>query len=462
MGAMSFPRWMRLALGALALGATYAAIYRLVVLGTTFGASAGATFWPASGVTVSVLILRRRREWPVFLAAIWLADFLMDTHGGGGYSARVSCGLATANCAEPLLAAALLRRYLGAPPDLSSMRDLGIFYLAAAGCGPLLSALIASGWQAILGANQVWPYLGRWYIGDALGVVVVAPALLSCARNRARPEPREAAALLALVFLTLIALRVPSLARDGLPFLVIPGLSLVSIRGGARQAATAVVFVGLIVEVLTAVNSGPFAGGDAFVGLVSAQMYVVACSVSALTASALMSGLLSRELMAQHDSLTGLANRRLLLSRTSVSLHGLARQRGVLALVFIDLDGFKAINDTHGHRIGDHVLVEVARRLRSVVRDHDTIARLGGDEFVILVDRPVEEAAVKTLVDRVERVITPPIEYEEVSVQVSASVGYTLSTEHHERPEDVLSRADDAMYRVKRARTVPTVIAVPD
>jgi diguanylate cyclase (GGDEF)-like protein len=462
MGAMSLPRWMRLALGALALGATYAAIYRLVVLGTTFGASAGATFWPASGVTVSVLILRSRREWPAFLAAIWLADFLMDTHGGGGYSVRVSCGLATANCAEPLLAAALLRRYLGAPPDLSSMRDLGVFYLAAAGCGPLLSALIASGWQAILGANQVWPYLGRWYIGDALGVVVVAPALLSCARDRARPEPREAAALLALVFLTLIALRVPSLARDGLPFLVIPGLSLVSIRGGARQAATAVVLVGLIVEVLTAVNSGPFAGGDAFVGLVSAQMYVVACSVSALTASALMSGLLSRELMAQHDSLTGLANRRLLLSRTSVSLHGLARRRGVLALVFIDLDGFKAINDTHGHRIGDHVLVEVARRLRSVVRDHDTIARLGGDEFVILVDQPVEEEAVATLVDRVERVIAPAIEYENVAVQVSASVGYTLCTEHHERPEDVLSRADDAMYRVKRARRGPTAIALPD
>jgi len=449
-------------LGALALGATYAAIYRLVVLGSTFGASAGATFWPASGVTVSVLILRDRREWPLFLLAIWIADFLMDTHGGGGYSARVSCGLAAANCAEPLLAATLLRRCLGAPPDLSSMRDLGIFYLAAAGCGPLLSALIASGWQAVLGTNAVWPYLGRWYIGDALGVTVVAPALLSWAQHLARPHPREAAAMLALVSLALLALIEPSLARDGLPFLVIPALSLVSIRGGARQAATAVLLVGLIVEVLTAVDAGPFAGDDAFVGLVSAQLYVVACSVSALTAAALMTGLLSRELMAQHDSLTGLANRRLLLSRTSVSLHGLARSRGVLALVFIDLDGFKAINDTYGHGVGDHVLIEVARRLRSVVRDHDTIARLGGDEFVILVDQPVETDAVTALIDRIERVIEPPIHFADVTVGVSASVGYTLCTEHHERPEEVLSRADHAMYRVKRERRRPAIVPVAE
>jgi diguanylate cyclase (GGDEF)-like protein len=453
---------MRVVLGALALAATYAAIYRLVVLGSTFGTSAGATFWPASGVTVSVLILRDRREWPAYLVAIWVADFLMDTHGGGGYSARVSCGLASANCAEPLLAATLLRRTLGGPPDVSSMRDLGIFYLAAAGCGPLLSALIASGWQAILGTSSVWPYLGRWYIGDALGVTVVAPALLSCAWNRTRPTPREAAALVALVLLTLVALRVPSAAHDGLPFLVIPALSLVSIRGGARQAAAAVVLVGLSVEVLTAIGSGPFAGDDAFTGLVSAQMYVVACSVSALTAAALMTGLLTRDRLAQHDSLTGLANRRLLLTRTSVSLRELARRPGVLALVFIDLDGFKVINDTHGHGVGDHVLVEVARRLRSIVRDHDTIARLGGDEFVILVDRPVQTDAVIALVGRVERVIAPPIEFGDVAVQVSASVGHTLCTEHHERPEDLLSRADQAMYRVKRARGGPPVVALPD
>src|SRR6201999_3945975 len=115
-----------------------------------------------------------------------------------------------------------------------------------------------------------------------------------------------------------------------------------------------------------------------------------------------------------------------------------------------------------GHGVGDHVLVEVARRLRSVVRDHDTIARLGGDEFVILVDQPVRADAVVALVERIEQVIAPAIQCGEATVQVSASVGYTLCSEHHERPEEVLSRADHEMYRVKRARRGPMAVALPD
>jgi diguanylate cyclase (GGDEF)-like protein len=458
---MKLGRSVRPLLGAVALGATYAGIFKLIIVGSSFGASVGATFWPASGITVSVLILRPRREWPLYLIAIWIADFLMDTHGGG-YSARVAVGIATANCAEPLLSAALLRRVLGTRPDLSRGRDLGAFYLAAVACGPLLSATIASGWQWILGTNSIWPYFGRWYVGDALGVAVIAPAILSCVQNPSRPTRREALGLLAFVLVAGAVLSAPFAAKAGLPFLVIPALSLIALGGGTRAAAVAVFLIGVIVETLTAVGAGPFAGGSgsAFTGLLPAQMYMVACSVSGLTAAALMAGLVSSERLALHDSLTGLANRRLLLNRTSLSLDHLSRSREAIGLVFIDLDGFKAINDAHGHSIGDDVLVETARRLQTVVDERDTIARVGGDEFVILVDRAAEPATMSGLVGRVERVVAEPIECAGVDVQVRASVGYTICDRHDERPEDVLQRADYAMYGVKRGRAEPRAVPV--
>jgi len=448
---MPRPRSARVLLGAVALGATYAGIYKLILIGSTFGASVGATFWPASGVTVSVLILRSRREWPLYIVAIWIADFMLDTHGAG-YSVPVSLGIATANCAEPLLSATLLRRWLRRPPDLSNTRDLGLFYLAAVAGGPLLSATIASCWQWILGTNTIWPYLPRWWVGDALGVTVIAPVILSVARDRSRLRPSDVGLLLAAVAVAIAMITAPSAARDGLPFLAIPALSLIAIRIGTRAAAAAVFLIGLTVEILTAVGSGPFAGGGAFTGLLSAQMYMVACSVSGLSAAALMAGLLSRDRLALHDSLTGLANRRLLMNRTGVLLDRLDRGRGALGLVFIDLDGFKAINDAHGHGVGDTVLIEIARRLQSVVDQRDTIARIGGDEFVILVDHAAEPTTMSALVERVERVVGEPIACPGGAVRIGASVGFTICDQPDERPEDVLSRADDAMYGVKRTR----------
>ena len=97
-----------------------------------------------------------------------------------------------------------------------------------------------------------------------------------------------------------------------------------------------------------------------------------------------MAGLLSRDQLARHDTLTGLANRRLLGERLSDACGRLAHHHGTVGLVYIDLDDFKGINDAYGHAVGDHVLVETARRLASVVRDGDTVARIGGDELAVV------------------------------------------------------------------------------
>ncbi|MGU3433015.1 putative bifunctional diguanylate cyclase/phosphodiesterase [Actinomycetes bacterium M1A6_2h] len=159
------------------------------------------------------------------------------------------------------------------------------------------------------------------------------------------------------------------------------------------------------------------------------------------------------ERAALEDSLTGLPNRMLLLDRISSAI-ARGERTGVLpTILFCDLDGFKRVNDTGGHAAGDAVLVEVARRLRSALRAGDSIARVGGDEFVVVAEAlPPEhgEAGIaERLAERIQSVLTPPIEHQGARYVVSASIGMVLV-----RPggtaQEALRDADSAMYRAKQ------------
>jgi diguanylate cyclase len=151
---------------------------------------------------------------------------------------------------------------------------------------------------------------------------------------------------------------------------------------------------------------------------------------------------------ALHDSLTGLPNRRLLVDRIEHALLRGQRETGSVALLFIDLDDFKAVNDTMGHGAGDTVLAEVAARLRSVVRGADTIGRYGGDEFVVLREGVSEAAEMTALASRVDSVFSTPFRVGANSFQLAASVGVGLG-EEPARAEDLIRTADQAMFRAK-------------
>jgi diguanylate cyclase (GGDEF)-like protein len=125
--------------------------------------------------------------------------------------------------------------------------------------------------------------------------------------------------------------------------------------------------------------------------------------------------------------------------------------RSLLALAFLDLDDFKVINDRHTHDVGDHILQAVARRIRTVVRPHDTVVRWGGDEFLVLLEQLDHEAAGLEVVQRILAAVAEPIRYLDQEFAVTASLGVTFC------PADVaidvdqlVHRADSAMYRVKR------------
>jgi diguanylate cyclase (GGDEF)-like protein/PAS domain S-box-containing protein len=155
--------------------------------------------------------------------------------------------------------------------------------------------------------------------------------------------------------------------------------------------------------------------------------------------------------MATHDTLTALPNRRLLMDRLSGATHRAHRQKNKIALMFIDLDGFKAINDTYGHEAGDAVLICVAERLISLVRETDTVARLGGDEFVILYTDIHVVSEAETLAKNVLSVLAAPISLQDGQMgTIGGSIGIAVYPDHGANGEALMKVADDLMYKVKK------------
>ncbi|HEY2636190.1 MAG TPA: diguanylate cyclase, partial [Solirubrobacteraceae bacterium] len=152
--------------------------------------------------------------------------------------------------------------------------------------------------------------------------------------------------------------------------------------------------------------------------------------------------------LALHDPLTGLPNRALLLDRLALALARTRRQPAMVAVLFLDLDGFKDVNDTFGHDAGDEALALVAARLVEAVRPTDTVARFGGDEFVILLDDVDGSAHAARVADRVIAELARPFAVTGGETLLGASVGAAVAT-LGEDPEAVVRRADSAMYRAK-------------
>jgi diguanylate cyclase (GGDEF)-like protein/PAS domain S-box-containing protein len=151
-----------------------------------------------------------------------------------------------------------------------------------------------------------------------------------------------------------------------------------------------------------------------------------------------------------HDSLTGLANRALFYDRIEHALSRGARVDAQVAVLFVDLDDFKAANDARGHAEGDRLLQEVARRLTACLRSADTAARLGGDEFGALIESVTDTTSVLATAARVLDAFAEPIELGGGPVTVSASIGMAISTQHDRGVEEFLRKADLAMYEAKR------------
>lgn len=161
------------------------------------------------------------------------------------------------------------------------------------------------------------------------------------------------------------------------------------------------------------------------------------------------------EQIAHFDPLTGLPNRTLLADRLQQAMAQANRHDTSIAVLFIDLDGFKAVNDTHSHAVGDQLLVQVARRMKRVMRDEDTLARLGGDEFVAVLQNLESPSASTPVLERLLQSAAEPVqldELDELELAVSASIGVVFYPQQESLDADQLQRqADQAMYQAKQA-----------
>jgi diguanylate cyclase (GGDEF)-like protein len=225
---------------------------------------------------------------------------------------------------------------------------------------------------------------------------------------------------------------------------------------GHRQFATlatvaSIAPVAMLVEELRGNHGSLVAVSLAAVVVFLLVVYRMQILVRALKGAAEALGL-----AATHDSLTGLANRAMLLQQME---HALAKRHGNderCALVYADLNGFKATNDTFGHAVGDAVLVEVAARLKASCRPSDTVARLGGDEFVVLVEDIENREVVDQIVDRIRESLKMTQLVGDSAVRVSASLGVAFEPHESCTAAELLQAADQAMYAEKTAsRTTP-------
>ena len=451
------------------MAVAYGAVSYAILEAVAFGYPTGSVFWPGAGLTLGVLVAMPRERWPALLAGVFVAELVVDL------AIPVSPGAAliwaVANTAEPLVGALLLTR-AGRLEGLPTVSVVLRFVLGAVLAGPFVGATLGASAAAVTGTAPFWPTWPRWWIGDGIGVLAVAPALFT----RRRPDLAHArrlerwsilVGLAAVTIATVLPWQEEAWAQ-GLPFLLAPTLVLGAMRLGPRTAAISLAVSATAINAVTASGHGPFALVGTHGGLVVAQVCVAGAAFAMHTVSALNRDLLTVQqveemlrVQALHDDLTGLANRRMLDEQLGRALAGLRRGGRHVALVMVDLDRFKAINDQHGHAAGDAVLVEVAGRLRSVVRPDDTVARIGGDEFVVLLPDLADVGTAVDCLRRIEQAVSRPMVWSGGELELSASVGLSSTSDPDESADEVMASADHAMYAMKRRPRSRQVLEAP-
>lgn len=339
--------------------------------------------------------------------------------------------------------------------------DIGITALS------LLIAMLSSGFALWL-VNQ--PRLPAWQLGFGaliMGAGISAMHYTGMAAMRMTPgidyDPTLfAASLLIAVGASAAALWIAFNLRRNTPYVRLA-------RGGAA-VVMGVAIVGMHYTGMAAARfaDGSFCGAsvDGLSG--SGLDNLVLVTTLAVLAIALLTSLLDARLdartavladslslanqelthLALHDTLTGLPNRTLLADRIQQAMQLVAEQGGCFALMFIDLDGFKPVNDAFGHHMGDQLLREVGLRLREDLRSQDTLARIGGDEFVLLVQLSQPDDALR-LAERQVGLINKSFRVAEHDLNISASVGIALFPGNGATPQELLMNADAAMYHAK-------------
>ena len=459
-------------IGALAIG--YALMGALGLLLAVPPGYATAV-WPSSGLALAALLAWGTRVWP----GIWIGSFLVNVWASytakddiGVTSILIAASIAVGSTLQAMLVALLLRKWVGVAKLFDAAPTTIAFAAITAVC-----CFVASTWGVVTlaiagisngGLAESWR---TWWLGDFIGILVVTPAMMTW-RQLLPIDSRPwyvTETIGTMVLLTAVTAFVfyyqapPGVVAYPITFLPLPFLVWIACRTNPGGVAFAACLVSAIAVVATSGNAGPFARSTTNESLFFLQSFMGMTTLMGLTLAAAVCGhknatadlrrlTLELQQLALTDELTALRNRRgfLLLADHAWRLARRARVRCLL--MFIDVDGLKMVNDTHGHRMGDELLVDAAGVLTRCFRETDVIGRVGGDEFAIveLVDgvEPTDAGArrLQGQIDDFNRASGKPY-------RLSMSYGLEeLPASSETSLEELLSRADSAMYERKRER----------
>jgi diguanylate cyclase (GGDEF)-like protein len=405
--------------------------------------------WPPTGMALAGLLLLGYEVAPAFFFGAFLVN--LTTAG----TIATSLGIATGNTLEGLVAAWLITHYAGGRRALETPGNVVRFAAFGAVLGPVVGATVGVTTLA-LGSLAPWsefaPIWLTWWLGDMGGALIVAPALLLWANDWSvtwdSRRALEATGLLAgLVLITgvVFAQVLP------LEFLAMPLLVWAAYRFSPREAATAVLVLAALAVWGTLRSSGPFSRTSPNESLLLLQAFLAVLSVTTLMLATLVRERRDVESrlrqLAGTDPLTGLANYRQLVAALESEVQRSGRTGRSFALVLFDLDGLKAINDTHGHLTGSRALCRLADALRRCHRSIDTAARYGGDEFALVLPETTA-APARRAAARVARMLAEDGELPMLAVTSGVAVyprdGGTL--------DGLIEAADRVMYEGKKAR----------
>ena len=409
--------------------------------------------WPCTGIALAAFLILGYRAWPAILAGA----FLVNLTTAGTFA--TSIGLAIGNTLEGVVGCFLVNRFAAGRQVFERAQDIFKFAFLAAIVSTAVSATVGVTTLAVAGFaswNLYGPIWLTWWLGDAVGALVFTPLVLLWWENPrlhwTRKQVMELFFLFAGLFLTgWIVFLGPfhdTLKNYPLEYLCVPFLIWAAFRFGRRKAATVIAFLAAIATWGTTHGFGPFSQESQNTSLILLQTFI---GIMAITTLALAAEVTEHNRADQYvrqlavtDSLTGLANHRRLLDALDAEIKRHDRTERPFAVVLLDLDGLKIINDTYGHLVGTDAICRLANILRIHSRAVDTAARYGGDEFALVLPE-TESHAAQRVADRIaERLRTdgdePP---------VTVSTGIAVYPHDGKTIEQLLAAADHALYQEK-------------
>jgi len=448
------PRSLKDVLVLAALGGAYFVAGKLGLKLAFVHASATAV-WPCTGIALAAFLILGYRVWPVIFTGAFLVN-LTTAH-----SVATSIGIAVGNTLEGVVGCYLVNRFAGGQHVFKRVQDIFKFAFLAGMTSTTVSATVGVT-SITLGGFADWAKYGTiwstWWLGDAVGAVVVTPFLLFWWENPRLDWTNKQIIELELLFLGLFptcwivfgGLFHSVLKNYPLEYLCIPFPIWAAFRFGRREAATVVCVLAGIAAWGTLNGFGPFSRESqntsalllqAFVGIMAVLSLVFASEVTEHKRSDEQV-----QQMAVSDPLTGLANYRRLLDALDSEIKRHGRTGRSFAVLLLDLDGLKKINDAHGHLVGSRALCRLANILQNHCRAIDTAARYGGDEFVLIL-LETESVAALQVAQRVSDQLNN--DGEEPSISVSA--GAAIFPQDGKTIDELLAAADRALYREKHS-----------